>query len=306
MSMNEFWDYLVPGIALGALYATIAIGYTMVYGVLQLINFAHSEVFMTGGFAALLVFTKIDPESPSTLASIGLVALGFAAAGFAGAGTAFALEKVAYRPLRKRNAPRLAFLISAIGASFLLSNLAGKLFGRNNHRLPRLFENKPVFHISETPVYRLQLVIVGAAVVMLVLLDLLVNRTKMGAGIRAVAQDAETAGLMGVDIDRIISRTFVVGGLLGGIAGFLFAMNSSVGFTMGFFPGITAFAAAVVGGIGNVRGAMMGGLLLGIVESFSSDLFGEEWRYVSAFVVLILVLMFRPTGILGERLGRTA
>ncbi|MDI2126253.1 branched-chain amino acid ABC transporter permease [Yinghuangia seranimata] len=306
MTVQEFWDYLIPGIALGALYAVIAIGYTMVYGVLQLINFAHSEVFMVGGFAVLMVFTKIDFNDPSVGMSVLLVLLGFATAGFAGAGTAFALEKVAYRPLRKRNAPRLAFLISAIGASFLLSNLAGKLFGRNNHSLTIPFENKKVFTVMNAQVTVLQVLIVCSAVIMMIGLDLLVNRTKMGAGIRAVAQDAETAGLMGVDIDKVISRTFIVGGLLGGIAGFLFAMNSSVGYTMGFFPGITAFAAAVVGGIGNVRGAMLGGLLLGLVESFSSPLFGEEWRYVSAFVVLILVLMFRPTGILGERLGRTA
>ncbi|MEU8134507.1 branched-chain amino acid ABC transporter permease [Streptodolium elevatio] len=306
MNLNEFWDYLIPGIALGALYAVIAIGYTLVYGVLQLINFAHSEVFMMGGFAALLVLTGIEASNPTGLMSVLLVAVGLLAAGLAGAGTAFALEKAAYRPLRKRNAPRLAFLISAIGASFFLQNLAGKLFGRDPKAIPEIFTNKKVFSVFGTQVTVLQLLIVGSAIAMMVGLDLLVNRTKMGAGIRAVAQDAETASLMGVDIDKVISRTFLVGGLMGGAAGFLFGLNSQVSFTMGFLPGITAFAAAVVGGVGNIRGAMLGGMLLGIVENFSGWWFGEEWRYVSAFAVLILVLMFRPTGIMGERLGRSA
>ncbi|WP_436773805.1 branched-chain amino acid ABC transporter permease [Yinghuangia sp. YIM S09857] len=306
MNLNEFWDYLIPGIALGALYAVIAIGYTLVYGVLQLINFAHSEVFMMGGFAALLVLTGIDASDPTGAMSVVLVAVGLLAAGLAGAGTAFALEKAAYRPLRKRNAPRLAFLISAIGASFFLQNLAGKLFGRDPKALPEIFTNKKVFSVFGTQVTVLQLLILGSAIAMMIGLDLLVNRTKMGAGIRAVAQDAETASLMGVDIDKVISRTFLVGGLMGGAAGFLFGLNSQVSYTMGFLPGITAFAAAVVGGIGNIRGAMVGGMLLGIVENFSGWWFGEEWRYVSAFAVLILVLMFRPTGIMGERLGRSA
>lgn len=306
MISSEFWDYLIPGIALGALYAVIAIGYTLVYGVLQLINFAHSEVFMMGAFASLLVLTGIDASHPSAAMSVLLVAVGMLAAASAGAGTAFALEKVAYRPLRRRNAPRLAFLISAIGASFFLQNLAGKMFGHDSKSMPELFRNKKVFSVFGAQVTVLQLLILGTAVAMMVALDLLVNRTKMGAGIRAVAQDAETASLMGVDIDRVVSRTFLVGGFMGGVAGFLFGMNSQVVFTMGFAPGITAFAAAVVGGIGNIRGAMIGGMLLGIVESFSSWKLGEEWRYVSAFAALVLVLMFRPTGILGERLGRSA
>ena len=194
---------------LGALYAVIAIGYTLVYGVLQLINFAHSEVFMVGAYAALLALTAIDPSNPTTLMSVFLVAIGLAVSGTAGAATAFTLEKVAYRPLRRRNAPRLAFLISAIGASYFLKNLAGKLFGRDARALPTLFENKKVFSVFGTQVTILQLLIVCAAVLMMIGLDYLVNRTKLGSGIRAVAQDAETAGLMGVDIDKVISRTFM-------------------------------------------------------------------------------------------------
>ncbi|MGW0546443.1 branched-chain amino acid ABC transporter permease [Streptomyces sp. Wb2n-11] len=307
MSLNEFWDYLVLGVVLGSIYAVIAIGYTLVYGVLQLINFAHSEVFMLGAYGGLISLTIIAPgDSPSALASVGYVALGLAAGGLFGAVTAYGLEKVAYRPLRRRGAPRLIFLITAIGASFFLYNLAGKLFGRDPLPMPDAYENKKVFTLFGADLNVTQLLLLGAAVVMMIGLDLMVNRTKLGSGIRAVSQDAEVAGLMGVDIDKVISRTFVIGGVLGGAAGYLYGTFTQVKFDMGFIPGITAFAAAVVGGIGNIRGAMLGGMMLGIVETLTVPVFGGEWRHVGAFVVLIGVLMFRPTGILGERVGRTA
>jgi branched-chain amino acid transport system permease protein len=236
------------------------------------------------------------------------IVIGLVAGALAGGLTGFGLERVAYRPLRRRNAPKLVFLISAIGASFFLYNLAGKLWGRNPVPMPGPYSDHTLFRVFGTKVHTTQLVIVAAAVVMMVGLDLVVNRTKLGAGIRAVAQDAETAGLMGVDVDRIISWTFVIGGLLGGAAGFLFSYGiyNKAEFDMGFLPGIKAFAAAVLGGIGNVRGAMLGGLLLGVVENLTVPLFGSQWTDVTAFVVLVLVLMFRPTGILGERLGRSA
>ncbi|GAA2960868.1 branched-chain amino acid ABC transporter permease [Streptomyces enissocaesilis] len=307
MSLNEFWDYLVLGVVLGSIYAVIAIGYTLVYGVLQLINFAHSEVFMLGAYGGLISLTIIAPgDSPSALASVGYVALGLAAGGLFGAVTAYGLEKVAYRPLRRRGAPRLIFLITAIGASFFLYNLAGKLFGRDPLPMPDAYENKKVFTLFGADLNVTQLLLLGAAVVMMIGLDLMVNRTKLGSGIRAVSQDAEVAGLMGVDIDKVISRTFVIGGVLGGAAGYLYGTFTQVKFDMGFIPGITAFAAAVVGGIGNIRGAMLGGMMLGVVETLTVPVFGGEWRHVGAFVVLIGVLMFRPTGILGERVGRTA
>jgi branched-chain amino acid transport system permease protein len=305
---HHFWDYFIPGLTTGSMYAVIAIGYTLVYGVLQLINFAHSEVFMMGAFGSLITLTELAPKAPHGADSLLWVLVGVLAGALAGAVTAFGLERVAYRPLRRRNAPKLIFLISAIGASFFLYNLAGKLWGRNPVPMPGPYSNHVVFHVFGTKVYTTQLTIIGAAIVMMVALDLVVNRTKLGAGIRAVAQDAETAGLMGVDVDKIISRTFVIGGLLGGAAGFLYGYGiaGQVVFTVGFLPGIKAFAAAVLGGIGNVRGAMLGGLLLGIVENLTVPLFGTEWVDVTAFVVLVLVLMFRPTGILGERLGRSA
>jgi branched-chain amino acid transport system permease protein len=291
---------------LGSLYAVIAIGYTLVYGVLQLINFAHSEVFMMGGYGSLIALTVVDVGNPSGAMSVVLVLLALVAGAVFGGATAYGLERVAYRPLRRRGAPRLIFLITAIGASFFLYNLAGKLFGRDPLPLPEMYENKKVFSFFGADINITQLLQFSAAVLMMIGLDLVVNRTKMGKAIRAVAQDAEVAGLMGIDIDKVISRTFVIGGMLGGVAGFLFANLNQVKFDMGFLPGVTAFAAAVVGGIGNVRGAMLGGLLLGITETLTVPTLGEEWRYVTAFVVLILVLMFRPTGILGERLGRAA
>ncbi len=307
--LHHFWDYFFNGLTVGSMYAVVAIGYTLVYGVLQLINFAHSEVFMMGGFGSLVALGVWGPKNtPHGMHSVGWVLVGLVVGAVAGAVTAFGLERVAYRPLRKRNAPRLVFLISAIGASFFLYNLAGKLWGRNPVPMPDLYTNGRVISVFGSVLRINQLLIICTAVVMMVVLDLVVNRTKTGAGIRAVAQDAETAGLMGIDIDRVISRTFVIGGLLGGAAGFLYGSASAgqVVFTMGFLPGIKAFAAAVLGGIGNVRGAMLGGLLLGVVEGLAAPVFGSQWVDVTAFVILVLVLMFRPRGILGERLGRSA
>jgi branched-chain amino acid transport system permease protein len=217
---------------------------------------------------------------------------------------------VAYRPLRRRGAPKLAFLISAIGASFFLSTLAGKLFNsQTTNEFPVFFDHNTVlFTIFGAKVKVLQVVIIGSALVMMFALDRLVNVTKLGRSIRAVSEDAPTAALMGIDIDKTISRTFIIGGLLGGAAGFLFGLNFTFGYNMGFAPGVKAFAAAVLGGIGNIRGAMVGGLLLGVVENLALDIpgFDAKWTDVVAFVVLIGVLMFRPTGILGERVGRAA
>ncbi|HEY9476678.1 MAG TPA: branched-chain amino acid ABC transporter permease [Mycobacteriales bacterium] len=310
MSLQEFCQFTILGLTRGSLYALIALGYTLVYGVLQLINFAHSEVFMMGGFGGMFVIRALLGPSPGmqsfALATFYLV-LGMLAGAAAGGLTAWVLERVAYRPLRKRNAPKLAFLISAIGASVFLFNFAGKLWSRQPQFVPQFFEvNKPIFDIFGATMTLIQVVIVGSAFAMMVFLDRLVATTKLGQGIRAVAQDAPTAALMGVDIDKTISRTFVLGGLLGGAAGFMFGMFSLVQYNMGFLPGIKAFAAAVLGGIGNIRGAMVGGLLLGLVENWSAIFIDTKWSDVIAFVALVLVLMFRPTGILGERLGRSA
>jgi branched-chain amino acid transport system permease protein len=236
--------------------------------------------------------------------------LGLVSGAVVGGAAAWALERVAYRPLRRRGAPKLAFLISAIGVSFFLSQLAGKLFNRfTNNTFPNYFQiDRTVFKIFGANVQVIQLILIGSALVMMFFLDRLVSGTKLGRSIRGVAEDAPTAALMGIDIDKTISRTFVIGGALAGVAGFLFGMSFGVSYTMGFTPGVKAFAAAVLGGIGNIRGAMLGGLLLGEVEVLISNLFfiGAEWVDVISFVVLVLVLVVRPTGILGERLGRTA
>jgi branched-chain amino acid transport system permease protein len=304
---QNFWSLFIEGLANGFIYALIALGYTLVYGVLRLINFAHSEVFMSGAFGGLFVLQNlIGSRQPAGLASVGLVALGIAAAAAAGGAVAFLLERVAYRPLRRRNAPRLAFLISAIGASYFIYNLAGKEFGRQAINIPAPYTNGTVFTVFGAQVQTYYLVVAGVTLALLVLLDRVVAKTRLGQGIRAVAQDADTASLMGVNIDRTISLTFVIGGLLGGAAGFLYALPVGAVFTIGFTPGLKAFTAAVLGGIGNVRGAMIGGLVLGIVENLSVACIATSWRDVVAFGILVLVLMFRPTGLFGERLGRSA
>jgi branched-chain amino acid transport system permease protein len=315
--LSDFLNYLILGITRGSMYALIALGYTLVYGVLQLINFAHSEVFMSGAFGSYLVVHAIvgNGQGVSGLGAVFVIIAGLLSGAITGAAVAFLLERVAYRPLRRRGAPKLAFLISAIGASFFLAQLFGKMFNRlGQNQFPTYFDaNKVLFTIAGAPVRLLQVIIIVAALLLMFFLDRLVSGTKLGRSIRATAEDAPTAALMGVDIDRTISRTFIIGGALAGAAGFLFGTAFVFTNTMGFIPGIKAFAAAVLGGIGNIRGAMIGGLLLGIAENLiptapwvSTAWIGIQWTDVVAFVILILILVFRPTGILGERLGRAA
>jgi branched-chain amino acid transport system permease protein len=315
--VQDFLNFLILGLTRGSLYALIALGYTLVYGVLQLINFAHSEVFMFGAFGSYLVVNLVveDGARPPWYGVLAVLLLGLSSGAVVGGAIAWALERVAYRPLRRRGAPKLAFLISAIGASFFLSQLAGKLFNRlNNNTFPSFFDaNKHVVQIGEVYITLMQAIIMVSAVVMMVFLDALVSRTKLGRSIRGVAEDAPTAALMGVNIDKTISYTFIIGGALGGAAGYLYGSALVFSNTMGFIPGVKAFAAAVLGGIGNIRGAMLGGLLLGIVEAtlptapwYKQGWIGVEWTDVVAFLVLVGVLVVRPTGILGERLGRAA
>lgn len=304
---HNFWNLFIVGLATGSVYALIALGYTLVYGVLQLINFAHSEVFMSGAFGGLFFVRSFGQHGHhSVLGAVLLLLGGIAAGAVSGAVVALVLERVAYRPLRRRGAPKLAFLISAIGASLFLVNIAGKEFGRQPVSVPQIYAVHPEFHVFGAQVTNRQIVTFLAAVAMLVLLDRIVAATRLGQGIRAVAQDAETASLMGVNINRIIALTFVIGGIFGGAAGFLYGSLFNASFNMGFQPGVKAFTAAVLGGIGNVRGAMIGGLALGVVESLSITCIGSEWKDVMAFLILVVVLLFRPSGILGEKLGRSA
>jgi branched-chain amino acid transport system permease protein len=310
--LHQVPEYILLGLTRGSTYALIALGYTLVYGVLQLLNFAHSEVFMSGTFGSYIVVHAVVGDGKGTAhweVPI-VIMIGLISGAVTGACVAWTLERVAYRPLRRRGAPKLAFLISAIGASFFLSQLAGKLFNRfNGNGMPTYFDkNHVLFSISTARIQIFEVVIIISAVLMMVFLDRLVAGTKLGRGIRAVAEDAPTAALMGIDIDRTISRTFVIGGALAGAAGLLFGTAFSFSNTIGFNQGTKAFAAAVLGGIGNIRGAMMGGLLLGLVEALVPPIqaIGIAWTDVVAFVVLVVVLVFRPTGLLGERLGRAA
>ncbi len=301
-------NFIAIGIFSGLIYSLVALGYTLVYGVLRLINFAHSEVLMSGGFAGYfyLHYTMGD-QTPGLWGSLFYVFTSILVAGIAGGVVALLLERFAYRPLRRRNAPKLSFLISAIGASYFLSNLAGKEFGRYSVALPQPFDNHVAFTLWGAAISTYDIVILIAAVILLLVLDWMVSRTKLGRSVRAVAQDSEAASLMGVDVDRTIATTFILGGFMGGAAGVLVAIPSGVSYTMGFKPALLAFTAAVLGGIGNVRGAMVGGVVLGIVMSVPIYWLQQGWyQEVIGFSVLVLILLFRPTGLLGESLGRSA
>jgi len=311
--IQQFGPSTVGGLVVGSIYALVALGYTMVYGVLRLINFAHSEIFMIGTFATLFVLSLVAPGPLSGLALVGMLVLLFVAAMAISGGAAVLLELLAYRPLRKRNAPRLAALISAIGASVFLQELFALVVipdvfnrpGRIDAPVPRLLDRDTVFTVFGAEVKTDHLVIIISAVVMMVALDQLVVRTRIGRGIRATAQDPEAAVLMGVNIDTIVRLTFLLGGAMAGVAAVLYALEfENISFRIGFVLGIKAFTAAVLGGIGNIRGALVGGIALGLVENWGAIFFGSQWKDVIAFVILVVVLLFRPTGILGESLQR--
>lgn len=306
---SDFGELTTTGLTQGAIYALVALGYTLVYGVLRLINFAHSEVFIAGAFAALWTWNALGLDQDSSVSGLGQILLyllvAMAAAALASAATATLVERVAYRPLRKRNAPPLAFLITAIGASIVLSEALGIFTNRLPQGLPIIVKNDTVFTLGSASITKVQLLTVGAALGMMVALDLFINRSRLGRGVRAVAQDPNTAALMGVNKDRVIAVIFVAGGLMAGVAAVLYNIRiGSVTYGVGFLLGLKAFTAAVLGGIGNLRGALLGGLLLGVVENYASGLFGTQWKDFAAFVVLVALLMFRPTGLLGESLGR--
>jgi branched-chain amino acid transport system permease protein len=315
---DQFSDQTRNGLTLGAIYAMIAIGYTLVYGVLQLINFAHSEVFMVSTIVSLYAYRDwFDVTEPATGIALVLLLIGaLIPAMIASGGTAVVLERLAYRPLRKRGAPRLAFLISAIGASLAIQYLFVLMDGRHSllflplpnvlgpspQKVPTVISQDPILTVFGAGWSLRRVLVIVVAVAMLIVADRFVNRTRLGRGIRAVAQDPQTASMMGVDIDRIVVLTFLLGGLLAGAAGVLYTLNFEVArWNIGFLPGLKAFTAAVLGGIGNLRGAMLGGLVLGLVEAYGTACTAPQWSSVIAFLVLVGVLLFRPTGILGER-----
>ena len=309
----QFFLSLIYGLTLGSIYALFALGYSMVYGVLGLINFAHSEVFITGAFVGVEIMLGL--KSAGILDAVPWIVIlpVVLIAGMLGSGLlAFAVERVAYRPLR--HAPRLIPLISAIGLSFFLQDVI-RLFEsiwRNAFNLvyPTIDALNERFELTSTiDVSVKSLVVIVAALLMLWALHVLVNRTKIGTAIRAVAEDQAAASLMGIDVNWIISLTFVIGGAMGGAAGVLFGVQYGlVNPYTGFVPGLKAFTAAVLGGIGNIPGAMVGGLVLGLLEAFAASYlslltggaFGAEYKDIFAFSILILILIFRPKGLLGE------
>lgn len=364
---KTFWDLTVTGVALGSIYALVALGYTLVYGVLRLINFAHSEIFMIGTFATLITATDFlnipmleggdYPYRTGIKLVLVLLACLVGSMLISGAG-AVALERAAYRPLRGsgdqfgafvlafvtcfvvgliffdeakpnlifsiiltgplaysylrifrrgRQAPRLAFLISAIGASTAITE-AVAIWGprdREQYQTPRVLEKSTLFKLFGTDIrVDYVLVILGAFLMMTALL-LFVNRTRLGRGVRAVAQDVETAKILGVNVDFVILVTFLLGGVMAGGAAMMFTLvYDQTKFNIGFLLGVKSFTAAVLGGIGNLKGALLGGIVLGLGENYGSALFGGQWKDVIAFVLLLVVLMFRPTGILGESLAK--
>jgi branched-chain amino acid transport system permease protein len=307
--LNSLTLYTTTGLVQGAIYALFALGYTLVYGVLRLINFAHSEVFMMGTIAAIEVWGWLGYNSatpqPALAATVGLLLIGLLGAVVASGATALVVELAAYRPLRRRNAPPLAFLITAIGASLVLQQIVGIRTQFNLRGAPNLIRSTVVFHILQTPIYTMYILIVVLALIMMFVLDRFVNKSRLGKGIRAVAQNPDSAALMGVNKDRIISLVFLLGGLMAGIAAVMYVLKvGATRYDTGFEIGIQAFAAAVLGGIGNLRGALLGGIVLGVVESWSAWAWGSQWQYAIGCVVLIVILMFRPTGLLGESLGR--
>lgn len=309
---GEVWlDFVVFGLSQGAIYALIALGYTMVYGILRMINFAHGEIFMSGAYTAYFFADALDragffDRHPIISLLIALcVSMGIST------GIALLVERIAYRPLRR--APRLVPLISAIGASFFLQYTFRGLYGSGFRAYPEAEILKGEWIIAGVGILRTQAIVIVASILMMLALYMFVMRTKTGTAMRAVSEDLEVAALMGINVDRIIVITFAIGAAAAGAAGILYAVVfKQVHFFMGFIPGLKAFTAAVLGGIGNIPGAMVGGMFLGIFESIGPILFLDglgivapyQLKDVIAFTMLVMVLIFRPSGILGERLAQ--
>ncbi|MCA8023565.1 branched-chain amino acid ABC transporter permease [Burkholderia metallica] len=316
--MDIFLQQLINGLVLGSVYAIIALGYTMVYGIISIINFAHADVLMVGAMVSLSAIGVLQRHFPG-LGNIPtlLAALAIAAAVCAGVG--YTIERVAYRPLRR--ATRLAPLITAIGVSILLQTLAMMIWGRNPLPYPQLLPTDPIAIVrasangSGVVISMTEITIIVVAFLMMAGLVVLVHKTKLGRSMRAIAESHQVASLMGVNPNFVISATFMIGSALAALGGLMIASEyGNVHFYMGFIPGMKAFTAAVLGGIGNLGGAMVGGVLLGLIEqlgagyigTLTGDVFGSNYQDVFAFIVLIVVLVFRPSGLLGERVADRA
>lgn len=288
-----FIQQLINGLTLGSIYALFALGYTMVYGILLTINFAHSEIFMVGAYIGFWMLTI--PFFPHNFSIVIIFVAAMAGAGL----LAVCVEKIAYKPLR--HSSRLSPLISAIGVSIFLQNLIMLSAGSQSQPYPERLAIKQL-HIGDINISSLQIFIFCLSISLMFILNVFISRTKLGKAMRATAQNHAVAQLMGININTIISVTFLIGGILGGVAGVLNGMYyGSIKYNMGFLPGIKAFTAAVLGGIGNIKGAMFGGFILGILESLSAGYISSEYKDVISFAVLILLLIFKPTGIFGEK-----
>ena len=307
--MEILLQQIINGLVQGSVYALVALGYTMVYGILGLINFAHGEVVMVGAMVAL---TAIQLLLAAALSPVVVLLLSLIIAMAVCMALGYGIERIAYRPLR--HAPRLAPLISAIGVSIVLQTLAMIIWGREYHAFPQLLPNSS-HHIGGAIITEVQIAIVVVAILVMLGLLLLVHRTRLGRAMRAVAENQIAASLMGVNISRVISTTFMLGSALAAIAGIMVSANYGVvHYYMGFILGLKAFTAAVLGGIGNLRGAMLGGVLLGLIESLGAGyigaltggILGSHYQDAFAFIVLITVLVFRPSGLLGERVAERA
>jgi len=307
--MDIFIQQLINGLTLGSVYAVVALGYTMVYGIIQLINFAHGELVMIG---AMVAFSVIGALAPSGMHPLAIVLLATGCAVPVCMLVGYAMERIAYRPLRR--APRLAPLITAIGVSIILQHLAMLIWSRNNLAFPQIIKTES-YHFGGATITNVQIAIIAMSVVLMAGLAALVYRTRLGTAMRATAQNAAIAGLMGIDVNRMIAATFVIGASLAAMAGVMVGSYYGIAhYQMGALLGLKAFSAAVLGGIGNLPGAMLGGVLLGLVEALGAgyigdltgDVFGSNYQDVFAFLVLIAVLVFRPSGLLGERVGDRA
>jgi len=309
--MDTFIQQIINGLVLGSMYALVALGYTMVYGIIGLINFAHGEVLMVGALTSWTIIGMMKDAMPNTPGWL-ILLIATAIACVVAATLNFMIEKVAYRPLR--NSPKLAPLITAIGMSLLLQTVAMIIWKPNYKPYPSLLPTIP-FEIGGAVITVTQVLILGMTAVSLAVLMWLVNYTRLGRAMRATAENPRVAALMGVKPDMVISATFVIGAVLAAIAGVMFAANyGTVQHTMGFLPGLKAFTAAVFGGIGNLAGAVVGGILLGLIESlgagyigtWTGGVLGSQYSDIFAFIVLIFVLTLRPSGLLGERVADRA
>jgi branched-chain amino acid transport system permease protein len=309
--MDTLLQQIINGLVLGSMYALVALGYTMVYGIINLINFAHGEVLMVGALTSYTCISLMRDAMPSAPGWL-ILLLALVVAAVVCSVLNFAIEKIAYRPLR--NAPKLAPLITAIGVSLLLQTLAMMIWKPNPKAYPTMLPSDPIY-IGGAVITPTQVLILAVTAISLGVLSWLVNRTKLGRAMRATAENPRVAALMGVNPDRVISATFIIGAILAAIAGVMWASNyGSAQHAMGFMPGLKAFTAAVFGGIGNLAGAVVGGLLLGLIEQIGSGYIGQltggvlgsQYSDIFAFVVLIVVLTLRPSGLLGERVADRA